>query len=104
MALVERIRQYLSTMSFEEKSMFGGKGFMINGNMACGIYKEFLIVRVGRERYEELLAQPNAKPFDITGKAMKGWIMVDVKDVESEKALHFWLQLSLDFVATLPPK
>ncbi len=104
MALVERIRKYLSTMPFEEKSMFGGNGFMNNGNMACGIYKEFLIVRVGRERYEELLAQPHARPFDITGKVMKGWIMVDQKDVESEKALHFWLQPALDFVATLPPK
>ena len=104
MALVERIRQYLSTMPFEEKDMFGGKGFMINGNMACGIYKEFLIVRVGRERYEELLAQPRAKPFDITGNVMQGWIMVAQDDVESEKALHFWLQPALDFVATLPAK
>jgi TfoX/Sxy family transcriptional regulator of competence genes len=61
----------------EKKKMFGGICYLINGNMCFGIWKEFLIVRAGAEKAEEKLREKHMRPFDITGKPMKGWIMVE---------------------------
>lgn len=55
-----------------DKKMFGGVGSIVKGNMACGVHKDALIVRVGPERYEKALARPYTSPFDITGRPMKG--------------------------------
>ena len=60
----------------EKKKMFGGICYLINGNMCFGIYREYLIVRTGTEVADKKLKERNVKPFDITGKALKGWVMV----------------------------
>ena len=66
--LAYRIRDLLADQpGLVEKKMFGGVGFMLQGNMACGVNREDLIVRVGPETYDVAVAKPNAKPFDITG-------------------------------------
>jgi TfoX/Sxy family transcriptional regulator of competence genes len=87
-----------------KKRMFGGICYLHNGNMCFGIYRDFLIVRAGREAAEKILAAGNARPFDITGKAMAGWVMVDRKGWEDPGSLKDWLNRGKGFAATLPPK
>jgi hypothetical protein len=77
---------------------------MVHGNMACGVHKDMLIVRVGPERYEEALAKPHTRPFDMTGRPMKGWGMMAADGYESDEALEAWGQQGLDFALSLPAK
>lgn len=86
------------------KKMFGGVCYLQNGNMVCGVYKEFLIVRLGEEAGEKSMENPIARPFDITGRPMKGWVMVAREGFKSDKELENWLYQAKKFVATLPPK
>ena len=103
--LAQRVRETLSDLpGLVEKKMFGGVGYMVQGNMACGVNRDRLIVRVGPERYQEALAQPHAGPFDMTGRPMKGWVMVSAGGYESDDELNDWIQQGLDFALTLPPK
>ncbi len=103
--LAQRIREVLGEQpGLVEKKMFGGIGFMVHGNMACGVHKDALIVRVGPERYEEALARPHTRPFDITGRPMKGWVMVTSDGYESDDALKGWVQQGVDFALSLPAK
>ncbi len=103
--LAHRIRELLVDQpGLVEKKMFGGIGFMLHGNMACGVNKEDLIVRVGPEQYETALTGPHVKPFDLTGRPMKGWVMVEPDGYESDEALKAWVQQGLDFALSLPPK
>jgi hypothetical protein len=76
----------------------------VSGNMACGVYKDSLIVRVGPERYEKALGRPHTRPFDITGRPMKGWVMVEREGYGSDEALRGWVRQGVDFALTLPPK
>ena len=100
-----RIREVLSGLpDLSDKRMFGGIGFLVKGNMACGIYKDALIVRVGPAGYEEALTRPYTRPFDITGKSMKGWLMVEREGYKSDEALKVWVQQGIDFTITLTPK
>ena len=103
--LAQRIRESLGRQpGLVEKKMFGGVGFILQGNMACGVNKDDLILRVGPQRYEELLADPEARPFDFTGRPMKGWLMIGPDGYESDDALTRWLNLGIDFALSLPPK
>ena len=103
--LATRIRTVLGELpGLEEKKMFGGVGFLVRGNMACGVHKDKLVVRVGPESYEETLSEPSTVPFDITGRPMKGWVMVNPRGVESDVNLKDWVGQGVDFALTLPPK
>ena len=103
--LAQRIRDVLGERpGLVEKKMFGGVGFMVHGNMACGVHKDALIVRVGLEKHEEAMARPHTKPFDITGRPMKGWGMVTSDGYESDEALEDWVRQGLDFALSLPAK
>jgi TfoX/Sxy family transcriptional regulator of competence genes len=103
--LAQRIDEILGEASgLVQKKMFGGICYLAEGNMACGIYKEYLIVRVGPEKYEDALQQPNTKVFDITGKVMKGWVMVSEAGYEDDHDLQKWLDQGLAFARSLPPK
>jgi len=100
-----RIRHALGGLAgLTDKRMFGGIGFLVYGNMACGVHKDALIVRVGPEDYDRALARPHARPFDITGRPMKGWVMVDREAYASDEALREWVWQGVDFALTLPPK
>ena len=104
-ALADRIQGILTGQpGLEAKKMFGGVGFMVQGNMACGVHKDMLIVRVGPDAYEQSMAYPHTRPFDITGRAMKGWVMVMSDGYESDRALEDWVQRGVDFALTLPSK
>lgn len=101
----QRVRPLLSRRKgFVEKKMFGGIGFLLSGNMCCGVWKEFLILRVGPLAYEETLAQEFVKPFDITGRAMKGWVMVEPPGFQKPADLKSWVDLAVLFAGSLPAK
>ena len=103
--LLHRVRVLLEDgPEVEEKKMFGGVGFMLQGNMACGILNDDLIVRVGPDRYEEALATPHARPFDITGRPMTGWVMVAPAGYAEDDDLARWVQQGLAFARSLPAK
>jgi hypothetical protein len=104
-ALAQRIRAELDGHpELQEKKMFGGVGFLIQGNMACGVNGENLIVRVGPDATEAALAQPYTRPFDMTGRPMTGWIIVTTAGVASETDLRRWVEQGVMFAETLPPK
>ncbi len=101
----ERIRNLIAgKKGFTEKSMFGGIGFLLNGNMCCGVWKDFLILRIGSVSHDQLIGKKFVRPFDITGRAMRGWIMVESEAFKERRALQGWIQRAFDFVATLPEK
>src|SRR5215212_7935478 len=102
--LAKRIRLELSGVPFVEKKMFGGLGFLLNGNMACGVKKNNLIVRVDPEKHATLLKKPHAKPFDLTSRPMKGWLVVEADGCKTEKQLSTWVKEGVEFAMTLPPK
>ncbi|MDJ0782770.1 MAG: TfoX/Sxy family protein [Desulfosarcinaceae bacterium] len=87
-----------------EKKMFGGVCCLLHGNMVCGVYKEFLILRLGVDQAADALTQPHCRPFDITGRAMKGWVMVAPEGFADDRVLADWLAKAKAFVETLPPK
>ena len=104
-ALAARIRQGLTRKKgIEEKKMFGGLCFLLNGNMLVGVWKDSLIVRLGDEQGEDALLEPHVKPFDITGKAMKGWAMVAPEGIEDDDQLKGWIQRSVKFVGKMAGK
>jgi hypothetical protein len=103
--LAERVRKLLSgERSLEEKRMFGGLAFMINGHMCCGIVNRDLVLRVGRDEYKELLSRPHARQMDFTGRSMGGFLYVSPAGVRSARELRAWIGQSLRFIAFLPPK
>ena len=101
----DRVRRILSTGGdVIEKKMFGGLCFMVNGNMCCGLTSTAFMVRVGRDRYEEALAQPHARPMDFTGRPLAGMVYVDPAGYKTDAALAKWVQRGLDFVSGPPSK
>jgi TfoX/Sxy family transcriptional regulator of competence genes len=103
--LAQRIRDSLQEIpALVEKKMFGGIGFMLRGNMACGVNGDVLIVRVGPERYEEALATPYARVFDMTGRPMKGWVTVAPAGIAADDELERWVWQGVDFAMSLPEK
>ena len=104
-ALADRIRVVLPRgKRFEEKKMFEGVGYLLNGNMCVGIWKDSLIARLGPEQGEAALQEPYVKEFDITGRPMKGWVMVLPEGIEEDDQLKEWVARASKFVAKLPKK
>jgi len=103
--LAKRVGQLMSRhRGLEEKKMFGGIGFLLRGNMCCGAWKEFLILRLRPERAEEALEEPHTRPFDITGRAMRGWVMVEPVGWREPQLLADWVRQATRFTESLPPK
>lgn len=104
-ALAERIRTALARKKrIEEKTLFGCMCFLLNGNVVVGVWKNSLIVRLGQEGSEEALLEPHVKDFDITGKAMKGWVVVAPESIEADDQLSAWIQKAAKFVGKIPAK
>lgn len=103
--LAERVRMVLKDVpGISKKEMFGGVGFLVDGNMACGVIGSDLIVRVGPPTYEEALAEPFTNPFDFTGRPMKGWITVEPRGSSSDQHLSGWVNRGVAFALSLPNK
>jgi hypothetical protein len=104
-ALAARIRQRLARRkNIEEKKMFGGIVFMLHGNMLVGVWKDCLIVRLGLDQGDEALREPHVKVFDITGRPMRNWVLVEPGGVEDDAQLKGWVQRAVKFVGKLPGK
>lgn len=102
--LAERVRElFQDRRDLEEKKMFGGLCFMLANHMCCGIVGDTLMVRVGPERYAECLAKKHAREMDFTGRPMKGMVYVEAEGVNEDDELTYWLNLSTEFVSSLPP-
>ena len=103
--LEERLHQLIAKQNdFHSQKMFGGVGFLLHGNMCFGIWKDNLILRLGEVQAKIALKNKNVKPFDITGRAMKGWVMVAPRGMKSKKTLQPWVMRAIDFVSQLPRK
>ncbi|MDG4896256.1 MULTISPECIES: TfoX/Sxy family protein [unclassified Mesorhizobium] len=102
--MVERLRAALGRRDFTEQKMFGGTCFMIDGNMLVGTSKRGLLVRVGKDAHAAAAARPHARPMEMGGRSMEGYLHVGPEGTASEAELGFWLDLALTFVQTLPPK
>lgn len=103
--LVERLREvFEDTDGVTEKKMFGGVAFMVRGNMVCGVGKDDLMLRVGKEQYEAVLKRDGVKPMDFTGRPMQSFVTLLPEAYESDEDLESWIELAMAFVDTLPAK
>ena len=102
--LAERIRTELASQQIVEKKMFGGIGFMLNGNMVCGMHKNDLMLHVAAAETDVLLKRPGAKPFMMRDRPMQGWVLVAPDAVATKAALAQWIDVALVYAQTLPAK
>ena len=103
--LAERIRHRLAWRKHVEgKKSFGGVGFLLSGNLLVGVWKDSLIVRLGPDEGDEALKEPHVREFDITGRAMKGWVLVEPEGVEGDEQLRGWIERATKFVGKMPAK
>jgi TfoX/Sxy family transcriptional regulator of competence genes len=100
-----RIRRIVSHWpNTDSRKMFGGVCHLLDGHMFCGVHKDELILRLGKEKADMALKLKNVKAFDITGKPMKGWIIVAGQGFKTDNELRDWLEQARDFAEALPPK
>ena len=103
--LAERVRKTLRARNgVSEKKMFGGLAFLLNGNMCCGVHQQELIVRLDAQSTDKALAQPHTRVFDLSGRPLKGWILVGPDALRDDKSLATWVGLAADHAASLPEK
>jgi hypothetical protein len=103
--LAERIRDHIADdLLMSERKMFGGLCFMSGGNMCFGVIGSDLLVRVGPESYAASLVQPYVREMDLTGRPLRGMVLVDSEGLSEDDSLQEWLDRGLDFTDTLPPK
>lgn len=84
--------------------MFGGLSFLLRGSMCCGVMNDELIVRGTADEYAGALSKPHARPFDFTGRPMKGWLMIGAEGCRGPKALAAWVDMGVRYALSLPPK
>lgn len=103
--LARRIRSHLpTTRTMEEKRMFGGLAFMVDGHMCCGVLGDRLVLRLGSEGVDPGLERPHTAPMDFTGRVSRTMIYVDPPGWEADESLSRWIEEALAFVATLPKR
>lgn len=105
--LADRIRVLLAAQpGIAEQNMFGGIGFLLNGNMCVGVSKDDLIARMSHEAAETALARPGARPFQVSprSKPMAGWLYVSADALNTVAVLRQWVDECVAFATTLPPK
>jgi TfoX/Sxy family transcriptional regulator of competence genes len=104
--LADRIRELLrGERDVTEKRMFGGVAFLINGNMAVSASGQGgLLLRVDPAETEKLLSKPHVNPFEMRGRAMKGWLRIDTEGLRTKRQLSGWASRGVDYARSLPPK
>ena len=103
--LAARVRALLlDEEQLGEQPMFGGYSFLLGGNVCCGVIGEELIVRVGPAGHAAALAEPGARPFDMGGRSMRGWVFVGADALAPDATLAGWVARGLAFTRTLPAK
>lgn len=84
--------------------MFGGVAFLVNGNMRCGVHQDDLMVRVLPQEYVHAVKRPHARVFDLTGKPMKGFVLVSPQGYRVDAALKNWVVMGIRCARALPAK
>ena len=103
-ALADRLREvFAGRRNISEKRMFGGVCFLLRGNMLCGTGKTDFMFRVGKAQDAEALSRKGARPMDITGKVMKGFVWVDPGACDA-RGMKRWIDLAENYVGELPAK
>jgi TfoX/Sxy family transcriptional regulator of competence genes len=103
--LATRVRDVIGDCpGVDEKKMFGGLAFLLNGNMACGVRGDDLMVRVAADAADAALREPGARLFDMTGRPMKGWLLVAPDGHAEDDDLRRWVDRGLAHAGSLPPK
>lgn len=96
--IADRIREALAHIDdVEEKYMFGGVCFMVNGKMCICVNDKEILCRIDPEVYEASLEKPGVRPMDMKGKPMKGYVYVDFDYIKKKSDLQYWINLCLDF-------
>ena len=105
-ALAERIRELLpDDAKVSEQKMFGGLAFLVGGHMAVSASGQGgLMVRVDPAQSDALVAKSSARPMEMRGRAMQGWLRVDTDDVRTKRQLEKWVTLGVTYARSLPPK
>jgi len=102
--LAERVRSGLADAAgTSEKKMFGGIAFMIHGNVAVGVSNSELMVRAGDDA-DSWLSESGVRPFEMSGKTMRGWLLVDSPSIAEDVDLARWIGAGLDLAMSLPSK
>jgi len=104
--LANRIRELIAAEpDLTETRMFGGLAFLIGGNMSVAASGQGgLMVRVDPEETDALVAEPHARPFEMRGREMQGWLRVDDEGVRTERQLEPWVRRGVAYARSLPPK
>lgn len=103
--LAHRVRRTLGDRpDLAERRMFGGLAFLVRDHMVCGVLEESLVARVGPDAYDDALDAPHTREFDFTGRPLRGFVYVDPAGVSEDEDLARWVERSLTYVKTLPPK
>ena len=104
--LARRVREMLDGQpDVAERKMFGGIAFLVGGNMCCGVLGEDLIVRLEPGEAAGLLgSEPGVRPFDVTGRPMRGWLFVAPEATAEDRSLERWVDRAETFASGLPPK
>jgi len=104
--LADRIRELIATEAdISEQRMFGGLAFLVAGNMSVAASGQGgLMVRVDPEATEGLVAKPHARPFEMRGREMQGWLRVDAEGLRTKRQLEPWVKRGVAYARSLPPK
>jgi hypothetical protein len=103
-ALADRVRTLLAEEDgLGERKMFGGLAFMLHGNMACGIVKDELMLRLGPEGADAALDRPHVRQMDFTGRPMTGMVFVAPAGLEGD-SLDELVKQAVAYARTFPPK
>jgi TfoX/Sxy family transcriptional regulator of competence genes len=104
--LADRIRELMpDDASVTEKKMFGGLAFLVGGNMAVAASGQGgLMVRVDPGQSDALVAKSNARPMEMRGRSMQGWLRVDTKDLRTKRQLSEWVRTGVAYARSLPAK
>jgi TfoX/Sxy family transcriptional regulator of competence genes len=104
--LANRIRELLGgERGVDEKRMFGGLAFLVNGNMSVAASgRGGLMVRVPPDDTAELLTRDHVEPMVMAGRETRGWLRVATDGVKTKRQLRSWVTRGLDYAKSLPPK
>ena len=104
-ALAERMRNILKRRrGIEERRMFGGLAFLVNGHMACGVQDNRLVLRLGANGAARALREPHTNPMDFTGKPIRSMVYVEPAGCGGDAQLASWMNRAIRFARSLPPK
>lgn len=103
--LASRVRAVIGGQDgVTEKKMFGGLAFLVHGNMSVGVHGADLVVRTDPASSDAAIREPGVRPFDMTGRPMKGWLVVSSESIHETDALASWCRRGVEYARSMPPK